>query len=100
MYFVARWNIFMTKDLDTPVFVISTNQQVLPGILCETGQYTTMGKSTKFAEYMLSKSSKLQMECNFTQIQAITPGFQLQKEYIIGRNGALVSLKIITSIMA
>ena len=36
------------------------------------------------------------MECNFTQTQAITLGFILQRGYLIGKNGALVSLIIIT----
>ena len=38
------------------------------------------------------------MECNFTQIQEITPGFIIQREYIIGQNGAQASLIVITCI--
>ena len=102
MYSVGMWNIFMTIDLDNPVFVLAINQQVLSGILCEAGKYRstniTLNVKNMSYEYLVSKANTFQMECNFTQIQAITPGFIIMRQYIIGQNGVLVSLITITCI--
>ena len=46
------WNIFLTRTIDdfgNPIFMLrqTTAQQVLPGILCETGQYVIISKNCK-----------------------------------------------------
>ena len=54
MHYVGTWNIFLTKDLDNPVFVLATNQQALSGILCEAGKYrsTNIALHVKIQNFM------------------------------------------------
>ena len=63
-------------------------------------KHNTLYKNRKVDGYLLHNSMHYRWSAISLRYKQLHQDLQLQKEYIIGKNDVLVSLKIITSIMA